>query len=193
MNKTIAKVGILGLVIFGLTECHRIESSSAFYKSESAVQKLELNNIDFIDNIIAEQRFARGSYKIVTTMPWLKPENQSLQLSDEELISILKSVGFGGNGLRMAWAIVQKESNARPYAHNDNPNTGDNSYGLFQINMFRGLEESRQKTYNLSSNEDLFDAKTNAEIAYKISKGGTSWGAWTTYENAKDMLNKFPN
>lgn len=191
MHKTIAKVGILGLVVFGLTECHKIESSSAFYETKQFTQKLEINNIDFINNMIPEREFARGSYEIITTMPWLKPENQSLMLSDDELIEILKSVGFEGSGLRMAWAIVQKESNARPYAHNDNPNTGDNSYGLFQINMYRGLEESRQKAYNLSSNEDLFDAKTNAEIAYKISRGGTSWGAWTTRDSAISLLQNY--
>jgi soluble lytic murein transglycosylase-like protein len=93
----------------------------------------------------------------------------------------------------MAWAVVQKESTSRPYAHNDNPVTGDNSYGLFQINMFRGLEASRLEKYNLDKNEDLFDPYTNAKIAFKISDGGRNWGAWTTYTKAKSILSQFPD
>ena len=109
-------------------------------------------------------------------------------MSKPEIIEVLEDAGFSGYGLKMAQVIVQLESTNRQYAHNDNPTTGDNSYGLFQINMYRGLEESRQKAYGLDSNEELFDPLTNAKIAYKISKGGTSWSAWTTYPKAKKIL-----
>lgn len=180
-KKTIAKVGILGVVLFGITECHMISAAPAFAEYET-LQKIDLGkHLDIVGIDMAPLSFSRGSYKVITTQPWLKAEYQSLVLSDDELDALLRSVGFEGSGLAIAKQIVFLESGNRPYAHNDNPNTGDNSYGLFQINMFRGLEESRQKAYGLESNEDLFDARTNAEIAYKISKGGTRWGAWTTY------------
>lgn len=99
------------------------------------------------------------------------------------LMSILKKAGFTGNGLKMAYAIAMAESGGRANAHNGNAGTGDNSYGLFQINMLGGMGPERRKQYGLSSNNDLFDALTNAKVAFKMSHGGTSWGPWSTYTN----------
>jgi hypothetical protein len=121
-----------------------------------------------------------------------KKANQAIRLSDQELISVLKKAGFSGNGLKMAWAIVQKESTARPFAHNDNPSTGDNSYGLFQINMRGDMGPSRRDKYGLSSNDELFDPMTNAKIAFKMSNGGKAWGPWTTQKKALEILSQFP-
>lgn len=106
------------------------------------------------------------------------------QFSEQDLIDVLKSVGFKGRALREAWAVAMKESTGRPNAHNDNPSTGDNSYGLFQINMKGSLGPDRLERYGLESYEDLFDPRTNAEIAYQMSKGGTNWGAWGIGPNA---------
>lgn len=99
------------------------------------------------------------------------------------LMSILQQAGFKGNGLKMAYAIAMAESGGRANAHNGNAGTGDNSYGLFQINMLGAMGPSRRKQYGLSSNESLYDALTNAKVAYKMSHGGTSWGPWSTYTN----------
>jgi hypothetical protein len=182
--------------IFVIVAAVPVTSAQAEYGdlSPEVAQTLTLEpHFGIVDNVLKSQTFSRGSYEIVTTEPWRKPEIANQMLSDTELISILRQVGFRGNGLQMAWAVVQKESTSRPYAHNDNPNTGDNSYGLFQINMFKGLEASRQKAYGITSNEELFDPILNAEIAYKISRGGASWGAWTTAETARSMISQFPN
>ena len=182
-TKTVAKVGLLGVVLLGITECSII-TAPAVMADFQTTQSLQVGKpLDVLDR--SALTFSRGSYEVITTEPWKKPEVASQKISDEELDFILRSVGFEGNGLVIAKQIVFLESGNRPYAHNDNPVTGDNSYGLFQINMYRGLEESRRKAYSLDSNEELFDVRTNAEIAYKISKGGTKWGAWTTYSNIK--------
>lgn len=193
-KKNIAKVGLIGAMLLGITECSMIVAPAAIAEfTKPQTQTLSVHkHFDIIDVVEQDVRFKRLDVEIVEVAPWLKPESQGIILSDAELISILKSVGFTGNGLKMAWAIVQKESTARPYAHNDNPNTGDNSYGLFQINMYRGLEASRQKAYGLESNEELFDPYTNASIAFKISKGGTSWGAWTTKKSAANIISNYP-
>jgi hypothetical protein len=103
---------------------------------------------------------------------------KSGQFSEQDLIAVLKSVGFEGKALKHAWAVAMKESTGRPTAHNDNPNTGDNSYGLFQINMRGSLGPDRLQRYGLSSYEDLFDPYTNATVAYQMSKSGTNWGPW---------------
>jgi hypothetical protein len=100
------------------------------------------------------------------------------QLSPHELKNLLYSVGFRNESLKQAWAIVMKESTAKPMAHNKNSKTGDNSYGLFQINMIGKLGPERLKEYGLTSNEELFDPLTNAKIAYKLSKRGNDWGPW---------------
>ena len=192
-KKNIARVGVIGATLLGLTGT-AIESTPAVAEfTEPTVQKLTLEpHFGIIDNVLQTTSFNRGSYEIVTTQPWLKPEIANQQLNNSELISVLRSVGFEGYSLRMAWAVVMKESTRRPFAHNQNSRTGDNSYGLFQINMIGAMGPERLKKYGLDSNEDLFDPRTNATIAYKMSNGGKKWSAWTTYEKAKGILNQFP-
>lgn len=123
------------------------------------------------------------------------------QLSDQELHDLLVYVGFEGKTLRTAWAVAKRESNGRPRAHNDNRQTGDNSYGLFQINMIGDLGPARRDKYELASNNDLFDPVTTARIAYKMTSGGDNWSSWgigpNAYSNAnepayKEWLAKYP-
>lgn len=99
------------------------------------------------------------------------------------LISILEQAGFTGNGLRMALAIAMAESRGSSSAFNGDASTGDQSYGLFQINMLGAMGPERRKQYGLSSNDDLFDALTNAKVAYAMSNGGTNWSPWSTYKS----------
>ena len=99
------------------------------------------------------------------------------------LMSILQQAGFKGEGLKMAYAIAMAESGGNAKAHNGNASTGDNSYGLFQINMLGSMGPARRAQYGLSSNDSLFDALTNAKVAYKMSNGGKNWGPWSTYTN----------
>lgn len=105
-------------------------------------------------------------------------ENRSLPLAPVELKNLLRLVGFEGQGLKTAWAVVMTESNARPKAHNSNTRTGDNSYGLFQINMIGALGDARIEKFELKRNEDLLDPVTNAEVAFHMSAGGTDFSAW---------------
>lgn len=192
MKKAIAKVGIVGLVVLGISECHMI-TAPAVLADENQKQVLDVGqHFGFIERLMHEPRFYRLEATIdENAYPWLNPEKVAEQIDTEELKSILRKAGFEGYALRMAQAIISLESTRRPLAHNPNANTGDNSYGLFQINMFRGLEAQRLEQYNLSQNEDLFDPLTNAEVAFKISSGGTSWGAWTTYPEAKKIVGNY--
>jgi hypothetical protein len=120
-------------------------------------------------------------------------------LDGAELKELLKAVGFEGKALKTAWAVAMKESNGRPIAHNDNTNTGDNSYGLFQINMIGGLGIDRREKFNLLSNRELFDPVTNAQIAYHMSDGGKDWSSWKIKlgqengERFEEFLKQFPN
>ena len=102
----------------------------------------------------------------------------SEKLSDIELKELLAAVGFEGKALRTAWAIAKTESSGRPLAYNGNRNTGDSSYGIFQINMLGDLGVARKEKFNLKSNVLLFDPVTNAEITYYMTKGGQDWSSW---------------
>ena len=107
-----------------------------------------------------------------------KFSEQKGSFSDEELVKMLKAVGFEGKALKVAWAVVKKESNGRPLAFNGNVKTGDNSYGIFQINMIGGLGVARRDKFDLDSNKDLFDPVVNAQIAYYMSNEGSDWSSW---------------
>lgn len=123
---------------------------------------------------------------------------KSVMMRGHWLKAVLREAGFEGKHLKEAWAIAMRESTGRPYAHNGNRSTGDNSYGLFQINMIDYLGVDRRERYDLASNVELFDPLTNARIAYKMSAHGTNWSSWAPYnggskeEGFRKWLKKYP-
>ena len=113
---------------------------------------------------------------------------------------MLSAVGFEGKALKVAWAVVKKESNGRPLAFNGNTRTGDSSYGIFQINMIGGLGVARRDKYDLKTNRELFDPVINAEIAFHMTGAGDDWSSWkvgngyngTDQARFLDWYKKFP-
>lgn len=103
------------------------------------------------------------------------------------LAHILYQAGFRGDALRTAWAVAMKESGGNAKAFNGNTSTGDQSYGLFQINMLGSLGPARLKQFGISNADQLLDPLTNARAAYKLSQGGTNFGAWGVGDNAYDV------
>jgi hypothetical protein len=138
----------------------------------------------------------------IKTLELKKFSQQKGSFSDEELVKMLSAVGFEGKALKVAWAVVKKESNGRPLAFNGNVKTGDNSYGIFQINMIGGLGVARRDKFDLDSNKDLFDPVVNAQIAYYMSNEGSDWSSWgvgkfpyngnTEQSNFNLWITKFP-
>jgi len=117
----------------------------------------------------------------------------SEMLTDKELLQLLKAVGFEGQALKMAWGMAKAESNGRPMAYNGNRNTGDSSYGIFQINMLGNLGDDRKEKFDLRSNVLLFDPVINAEITYYMTKGGIDWSSWpNSISKAKRLISQFP-
>lgn len=116
-------------------------------------------------------------------------------LTDIQLVELLKAVGFNGKALKTAWAVAKAESNGRPFAFNGNANTGDSSYGIFQINMLGTLGPDRRDKFDLDLNAELFSPVTNAEIVYHMTKGGEDWSSWSSYNKGAiyKWLSKFPN
>lgn len=115
----------------------------------------------------------------------LKKYSNATRLNEKELMELLSAVGFKGQGLKMAWAIAMSESNGRPLAFNGNRQTGDNSYGIFQINMIGSLGTDRREKFNLEYNSDLLNPVRNAQIAFHMTNGGTDWSAWKHGKNIR--------
>jgi len=116
------------------------------------------------------------------------------KLTKTELVDLLHAVGFKGEALRHAWAIVMKESRGNPLSHNGNRDTGDNSFGLFQINMVDSLGQDRREKFSLEYNAQLLNPVVNAKIAYHMSNQGENWKSWKGVNNpvVKGWLKQFP-
>ena len=108
------------------------------------------------------------------------------ELTDTELVDLLSLVGFEGKSLKTAWAVVMRESRGNPTSRNNTASTGDNSYGLFQINMIGDLGATRREKYNIEKDRDLFDPVTNAKAAFYMTARGTNWGSWGLGPDAYD-------
>ncbi|MCR6483739.1 lytic transglycosylase [Amycolatopsis sp. OK19-0408] len=110
------------------------------------------------------------------------------KLSAEQIARHAYDAGFRGQGLTTAVAVALAESGGRTTAHNATP--PDDSYGLWQINMLGALGPDRRHQYHLKSNDQLFDADTNARVANSISSDGHDFTPWSTYTNGayKDHL-----
>lgn len=97
------------------------------------------------------------------------------QFSTKGAYDLIKAAGGTDEEARTLAAISQAESSGNPGAHNTNAKTGDNSYGLWQINMLGRMGPERLAHFGLKSNEDLFDPATNARVALQMSREGADW------------------
>ena len=96
--------------------------------------------------------------------------------------------GFKGDELIAMTSIAGRESNWKPGVRNPNASTGDNSFGLYQINMLGAMGPARRKQFGISKNEDLYDPYTSARAAYKMS-GGNNFHAWGPYKKQAPLYN----
>jgi hypothetical protein len=99
------------------------------------------------------------------------------RLTFEEIEQLARQAGFSDDVSPTMAAIALAESGGDPMAHNPNASTGDNSYGLMQINMLGAMGPERRAAFNLQSNEELFDPVTNFKAAKDIydSQGLNAW------------------
>jgi hypothetical protein len=116
------------------------------------------------------------------------------KLTDEELVDMLRHVGFEGKALRTACAVAKAESNGRPFAFNGNTKTGDSSYGIFQINMLGELGPNRRDKFDLDSNAELLNPVLNAQIALHMTRHGKDWSSWSSVNGPRyqEWYNKYP-
>lgn len=130
--------------------------------------------------------------KAATLMPIVKscltPLGQyrlAKTLNPKQLYHVLQLAGFKGKSLKIAWAVAMKETHGNPKAHNFSRATQDDSYGVFQINLYGALK-GRVKAFGLKSVKDLTDPILNAQIAYRMSSGGKDWSPWHSNPGERD-------
>ena len=167
-NRVVEKIAsVLIAVLFVSTFSTYVQASSA----NQSVASKDAKRIEIEKEIEAHKVKIRN-------LELKKFSEQKTAFTDEELVRMLSTIGFEGKALKVAWAVVKKESNGRPLAFNGNVKTGDNSYGIFQINMIGGLGVARRDKFDLDSNKDLFDPVVNAQIAFHMSNEGSDWSSW---------------
>jgi hypothetical protein len=104
-----------------------------------------------------------------------------------QITDLLRQAGFPESAIPTMVRIAQLESTNNTQAFNDNSDTGDLSYGLFQINMLGDMGPERRKWFGIKSNEELYDPLTNAKAAYKLWSSkekqgkGKGFTHWSTY------------
>jgi len=116
------------------------------------------------------------------------------RLSGEEVARLLHAAGFRGQDLITGVAISKRESGWNSGAHNPDTSTGDDSYGLFQINMLGKLGESRRPWFGISDNNQLYDPMVNISAAKKLYDSGKEakgdgWYHWGGYKGMAGNYN----
>lgn len=111
------------------------------------------------------------------------------RLSKAQITGLLRQEGFPEEVIPTMVGIAGGESGFNPRAHNPDASTGDNSYGLFQINMLGGMGPERRQLFGIKSNEELFDPVKNVKAA-KAIYDRQGLGAWSVYSSGayKDNL-----
>lgn len=104
------------------------------------------------------------------------------QLNVGQLKALALAAGFNDRDASIMAAIAMAESGGRSAAHNNNPRTGDNSYGLWQVNMLGRMGPERRRAFGIGSNEALFDPAVNASAARKVFES-QGFGAWSVFKS----------
>ena len=103
--------------------------------------------------------------------------------------------GFTSKEAKIMAAIAMAESSGLARALNDDLKTGDNSFGLWQINMIDTpnykLGEERRKKLNIESNDELYNPAVNVRAA-KMIFDEQGFDAWSVYKSGayKQFLSK---
>jgi hypothetical protein len=149
------------------------------------------------NNLLIKESVKSATQKVaflVSKEKKLEKYENAHNLTDEQLVNMLRFVGFDGKSLRSACAIAKAESNGRPLAFNGNVKTGDSSYGVFQINMLGELGSDRREKFELDSNAELLNPVVNAQIALHMTKGGKDWSSWSSLNGKRylEWYNSYP-
>lgn len=111
----------------------------------------------------------------------------TVELSGRQVYDLATAAGFPPGDANTATQIAWAESGWKADAHNNNPNTGDNSYGLWQINLIvNSVNDGNaiREKYGLANNDALKDPATNARVAYDFWRT-RGFSPWSVYNSGK--------
>ena len=139
---------------------------------------------NYMSQMLQLQRIAQAQQRAVRMQETgtyasgdLKPDSQ---VSITDYLKLGLQQGLPPERAILMAAIGMAESSGQPSVINNNPKTGDLSYGLWQINMIGDLGPARKAKYGLRSGNDLKDPQTNARVMADILNGSglSAWGAY---------------
>ena len=119
-------------------------------------------------------------------------------LSADQMVTLLHNAGFSGEALVKMVAISKRESSWNPGSYNPDTSTGDNSLGLFQINVLGNLAKARlpliQKAGGSTIN-DLYNPEISAKVAYEMwsASGFQPWGPYKGVSELHDVKDEWLN
>jgi hypothetical protein len=105
------------------------------------------------------------------------------RVNPAQAAALIRKIGGTENEAMVLGAIAAAESRGDPRAHNPNAATGDDSYGLWQINMLGAMGPKRRAKFGLNRNEDLYDPTTNAMAALIMAREARGYKDWTTFKS----------
>lgn len=117
-----------------------------------------------------------------------QPAGPGQTFTKDQLKQLAIDAGFSPEEAEIMAKIALAESSGNSNALNDNVSTGDESYGLWQINMLGNLGPSRRQLFGISENSQLYDPATNAAAAFDVyqerkSFAGDGFTAWSVYNS----------
>lgn len=95
-------------------------------------------------------------------------------LSPQQIYDLAVNAGFPSDVAETMTGIAIRESGGNPLAFNGNHATGDESYGLWQINMIGSMGKQRMNQLGLSSPSELLDPSVNARAAFQLWNGNNA-------------------
>jgi hypothetical protein len=105
-------------------------------------------------------------------------------LSMPQLLRLALDAGFNRKQAITMAAIIMAESGGKPREHNNNPQTGDDSLGLAQINMLGSLLKPRLRQFGISDKWALLDPTTNLRAAWQVfNEVGGNFSPWSVFRS----------
>lgn len=103
-------------------------------------------------------------------------------LSAEQGVQLAQEAGFSGNSLETIVSIAYAESGLRSGAIGGPNSDGTFDYGVLQINT---VHMGEAWPGGIMSVNQALDPATSFKFAYWLSKNGTNFGPWVTYNTGK--------
>jgi len=149
-----------------------------------ATQRLNASGGNYLQQMLNLQRIVEAQNRATRMQGGGAPVSvkSGPTTSTKDLIRLGMSQGLDPEKAIVMAAIALGESGGRPTAHNPNRSTGDNSFGLWQINMIDALGPERARALGIKDYEQLKDPNVNAR-GMKMILASQGLNAWSVFRN----------